>query len=257
MATFLFDEIIFGPVRSRRLGVSLGVNLLPTTSKICSFDCIYCECGWTHSAQNTKLPDRKEVKQKMQERLEAMKAKGDTLDVITFAGNGEPTLHPDFPEIIEDTITLRNKFFPNARVAVLSNSTMLHKQDVVNALLKVDQNILKLDSALDATIQILNQPHKPTTAQEVITHLELFKGNFILQTMFIKGSYKGNSVDNTTEIEVSQWLSAVKRLMPKEIMIYTIARDTPVDTLKKVPLKDLEAIAERASKMGIPVQVSG
>lgn len=257
MATFLFDEIIFGPVRSRRLGVSLGVNLLPTTSKVCSFDCIYCECGWTKSSQSGKLPSRNEVKKSMLERFELMKSKNEALDVITFAGNGEPTLHPDFEAIIDDTIELRNTYFPKARIAVLSNSTILHKPTVVNALQKTDQNILKLDSGIDETLQILNQPLVPTTVEQVARHLEQFKGNFILQTMFVRGSYKGKPLDNSTEVEVEKWLSLVKRLMPKEIMIYTIARDTPVDTLKKVPIEDLEAIAQRARALGIPVQVSG
>ncbi|MDD4671323.1 MAG: radical SAM protein [Bacteroidales bacterium] len=257
MATFLFDEIIFGPVRSRRLGVSLGVNLLPTNSKVCSFNCIYCECGWTKSASSGKLPTRTEVKQKMVERLESMKANGDMLDVITFAGNGEPTLHPDFEGIIDDTIELRDKYFAQARVAVLSNSSMLHKQSVVNALKKVDQNILKLDSAFDSTIQILNQPNKPTAAHQVVEHLEQFNGNFILQTLFVRGGYKGKELDNTTEKEVEQWLSIVKKLMPKEVMIYTIARDTPIEALTKVPVSDLEDIADRVRALGIPVQVSG
>jgi wyosine [tRNA(Phe)-imidazoG37] synthetase (radical SAM superfamily) len=193
----------------------------------------------------------------MLERFELMKSKNEALDVITFAGNGEPTLHPDFEAIIDDTIELRNTYFPKARIAVLSNSTILHKPTVVNALQKTDQNILKLDSGIDETLQILNQPLVPTTVEQVARHLEQFKGNFILQTMFVRGSYKGKPLDNSTEVEVEKWLSLVKRLMPKEIMIYTIARDTPVDTLKKVPIEDLEAIAQRARALGIPVQVSG
>jgi wyosine [tRNA(Phe)-imidazoG37] synthetase (radical SAM superfamily) len=193
----------------------------------------------------------------MLERFELMKSKNEALDVITFAGNGEPTLHPDFEAIIDDTIELRNTYFPKARIAVLSNSTMLHKPTVVNALQKTDQNILKLDSGIDETLQILNQPQVPTTVEQVARHLEQFKGNFILQTMFVRGSYKGKPLDNSTEVEVEKWLSLVKRLMPKEIMIYTIARDTPVDTLKKVPIEDLEVIAQRARALGIPVQVSG
>lgn len=257
MATFLFDEIIFGPVHSRRLGASLGVNLLPTKSKVCSFDCIYCECGWTNSTESSKLPTRDEVREHMHNRLVKMKANAEDLDVITFAGNGEPTLHPSFAEIIDDTIELRDEYFPDARIAVLSNSTMLHKQKVVNALLKVEQNILKLDSGFDTTIQLLNQPHTSITVDRIVEHLQQFKGDFILQTMFLRGSYKGKTVDNTTDTEVNKWISIVKELMPKEIMVYTIARDTPVETLVKVPLADLEAIADKARSLGIPVQVSG
>ena len=257
MATFLFNEIMFGPVKSRRLGVSLGVNLLPTKSKVCSFDCIYCECGWTNSAESAKLPSRNEVKQRMQERFEQMQANADDLDVITFAGNGEPTLHPSFAEIIDDTIELRNRYFPKARVAVLSNSTMLHKKMVVDALLKVDQNILKLDSGYDSTIQLLNQPHTAITVDKIVENLEQLEGNFILQTMFVRGTFKGKVIDNTTDAELNRWLMLVKRLMPKEVMVYTIARDTPIETLTKVPHNELNAIADRVREFGIPVQVSG
>ena len=256
MATFLFDKIVFGPVRSRRLGVSLGVNLLPTTSKVCSFDCIYCECGWTHSANSNKLPSRKEIRQKMEERLSQMKTDGEELNVITYAGNGEPTLHPEFAGIIDDTIELRNKFFPKARIAVLSNSSMLHKPQVVKALLKVDQNILKLDSGFDSTIQKLNQPHMPTTVEQVVKNLEKFNGNFTLQTLFVRGTHNGKAVDNTTEAELEQWISIVAKLKPKDVMVYTIARDTPINTLEKVLHKELEEIAQRVRALGIPVQVS-
>jgi wyosine [tRNA(Phe)-imidazoG37] synthetase (radical SAM superfamily) len=257
MATFLFDEIIFGPVRSRRLGVSLGVNLLPTDAKICNFDCIYCECGWTMSAKSHKLPSRTEVKERMHSRLEQMKADGDTLDVITFAGNGEPTIHPDFSGIIDDTINLRNKYFSKARIAVLSNSTMLHKPKVVEALKRVDQNILKLDSGFDSTLQLLNQPKKPITARQVIDHLKQFNGNFTLQTLFIRGTFKGKPVDNATPLELERWLEIVEELKPKDVMVYTIARDTPVDTLKKVSQSELESIAQRVRDLGIQAQVSG
>ncbi|MFP4556479.1 MAG: radical SAM protein [Bacteroidales bacterium] len=256
MATFLFDEIIFGPVKSRRLGVSLGVNLLPTNSKVCSFDCIYCECGWTNSPSSSKLPLRNEVKTKMQERLEKMKLDGEELDVITYAGNGEPTLHPEFSGIINDTVELRNCYFPKARIAVLSNSTMLHKPEVVAALKKVDQNILKLDSGFNSTIKILNQPHTPTTVEDVIKNLKKFDGNFTLQTLFVRGTHNNVTIDNTSPKEISRWLDIVEELKPKEVMIYTIARDTPISTLEKIPKEKLDAIANKVEKMGIPVQVS-
>ncbi len=256
MATFLFDKIIFGPVRSRRLGVSLGVNLLPTASKVCSFDCIYCECGWTNSAESAKLPTREEIRIKMEERLKQMSTDGEDLDVITYAGNGEPTLHPEFAGIIDDTIELRNFLFPKARIAVLSNSSMLHKPQVVSALLKVDQNILKLDSGFDSTIQKLNQPHVPTTVEQVVKNLEQFNGNFTLQTLFVRGTHKGQAIDNTTETELKQWIGIVEKLKPKDVMVYTIARDTPIKTLEKVSHKELEAIAQRVRDLGIPAQVS-
>ncbi len=256
MATFLFDSIVFGPIRSRRLGASLGINLLPVNSKVCSFDCIYCECGWTDSVDKGKLPTRAKVKKFLEQRLEELQRKSETLDVITFAGNGEPTLHPEFSEIIDDSIELRNKYFPKAKIAVLSNSTMLNKSEVVSALKKVDQNILKLDSAFDSTIKLLNQPRVKLSAEELVKNLKSFEGNLIIQTMFLRGSFEGKTIDNTTDIEVNAWLELVKAIRPKEVMIYTIARDTPAKGLEKVSLKDLKVIAAKVDELGIPVQVS-
>jgi wyosine [tRNA(Phe)-imidazoG37] synthetase (radical SAM superfamily) len=209
------------------------------------------------SAKSSKLPSRVEVKEQMQNRLERMKADGDALDVITFAGNGEPTIHPDFSGIIDDTIILRDKYFPEARIAVLSNSTMLHKLEVVEALKRVDQNILKLDSGFDSTIQLLNQPKKPITAKQVIDHLKQFNGNFTLQTLFVRGTINGKPVDNSTPEELTLWLEIVDELKPNDVMVYTIARDTPIDTLHKVPQRELENIAQRVRALGISAQVSG
>jgi len=256
MATFLFDSIVFGPVRSRRLGASLGINLLPINSKICSFDCIYCECGWTDKKEKGRLPQRTEVKKYLEEKLQEMQRKDDPLDVITYAGNGEPTLHPEFAEIIDDSIELRNKYFPWAKIAVLSNSTMLHKPKVIDALCKVDQNILKLDSAFDSTIKILNQPRVKFSVEELVKNLKSFKGNLIIQTLFLRGVFEGTMIDNTTKIEVDSWIALIKAIKPKEVMVYTIARDTPASGLEKISLKDLKAIAARVEELGIPVQVS-
>lgn len=256
MATFLFDSIVFGPVRSRRLGASLGINLLPISSKICSFDCIYCECGWTDSVDKGKLPTRDEVKKCLEAKLQEMQKKGDPLDVITYAGNGEPTLHPEFAGIIDDSIVLRNKYFPWAKIAVLSNSTMLNKPQVFEALKKVDQNILKLDSAFDSTIKLLNQPKVKFNADELVANLKSFEGNLIIQTLFLRGVFEGKTIDNTTDAEVDSWVELIKAIKPKEVMIYTIARDTPASGLEKVSLKDLKAIAAKVESLGIPVQVS-
>jgi len=257
MSTFLFDSIAFGPVRSRRLGVSLGVNLLPTGSKVCSFNCIYCECGWTKSSHSRDLPSREDVKLSLEKKLKQMAQNGEILDVITFAGNGEPTLHPNFSEIINDSISLRGLFAPNASIAVLSNSTYLHKPIVVEALKRVDQNILKLDSAIDDTINTLNQPKVPITAREIINRLKQFDGMFTLQTLFVRGEYKGKRVDNASPEELKLWLKAVKELKPKEVMVYTIARSTPTGTLFKVSYPELATIAARVKELGIPVQISG
>jgi len=259
MSTFLFDQIIFGPVRSRRLGVSLGVNLLPTDSKVCSFDCIYCECGWTPRKRQTKavLPSRAEVRLKMEEKLAQMVENNELPDVITFAGNGEPTLHPEFEGIIDDTIELRNLLTPKARIAVLSNATMLHKQAVVRALLKVDDNIQKLDSAFEETIRRIDCPASNFKLTEVVESLKSFGGKVIIQTLFLKGNFKGEIIDNTTEEELAAWLKLIAGIGPSQVMIYTIDRDTPAAGLEKVKLDELQRIADRVREIGFAVQVSG
>lgn len=259
MPTFLFDQIIFGPVRSRRLGVSLGVNLMPTDRKVCSFDCIYCECGWTPRTKDRKavLPARREVRQKMEEKLREMVAAGELPDVITFAGNGEPTLHPEFAGIIDDTIDLRGRLCPEARIAVLSNATMLHKGEVVRALLKVDDNIQKLDSALEETVRKMDCPSSAFRLSDVVENLKNFNGQVVIQTLFLRGRHNNESIDNTTEAEVSAWLQLLQKIKPRKVMIYSIDRDTPAPDLEKVPLHELQQIASRLTAAGFEVQVSG
>ncbi|MDP2335589.1 MAG: radical SAM protein [Bacteroidota bacterium] len=259
MSTFLFDQIIFGPVKSRRLGVSLGVNLLPTDSKVCSFDCIYCECGWTPKKREQKavLPKRELVRQKMEEKLTAMIGNDEWPDVITFAGNGEPTLHPEFEGIIDDTIELRNRLTPNARIAVLSNATMLHKASVIRALRKIEDNIQKLDSGIEETIRRIDCPNLNFKLKEVVENLKLFQGKVIVQTLFLRGTFQNEIIDNTTEAELTEWLKLLAEIGPSQVMIYTIERDTPADGLEKVKVEDLEKIALRVREIGFEVQVSG
>ncbi|TAJ14855.1 radical SAM protein [Marinilabiliaceae bacterium JC017] len=259
MSTFLFDKIIFGPVNSRRLGVSLGINLLPTDRKICSFNCIYCECGLNPSQNNSKskLPTRNEVAVKLKLKLKEMQSEGVLPDVITFAGNGEPTLHPEFAGIIDDTVTIRNEHCPKARIAVLSNASRLHKEDVFSALLKIDDNIQKLDSGLIETIQTLDRPNYPMKLNDVVTQLKRFNGQVIIQTMFIKGDIEGTHIDNTTEENIAPWLELLKIIKPGQVMIYTIERDTPFDSLHKVSLEELQTIATRVRAAGFDVAVSG
>jgi wyosine [tRNA(Phe)-imidazoG37] synthetase (radical SAM superfamily) len=260
MATFLFDEIIFGPVKSRRLGVSLGINLLPVDRKICNFDCVYCECGWTAGAETkgSHLPRREDVYKALDEKLSEMKAKNQSPDVITYAGNGEPTLHPDFPGIIDDSIVLRDKYFPNARIAVLSNATTIDNPAINAALRKADQNILKLDSAIESTINLHNQPRARIDVEKLISNLAAFNGKVIIQTLFLRGKHNGIVIDNTTDDEIDAWLKAIERIRPSEVMIYTISRDTPEGaTLNKVPLSELKMIASLVDSMGIRTQVSG
>jgi wyosine [tRNA(Phe)-imidazoG37] synthetase (radical SAM superfamily) len=258
MATFLFDKTIFGPVKSRRLGVSLGINLLPVDRKICSFDCIYCECGLNVKGGEKKpLPSRAEVRSLLEQKLNEMSQEKLLPDVITFAGNGEPTLHPHFAGIIDDTIELRNRFCPFARIAVLSNSTRIDKDDIREALLKVDDNILKLDSGLDATIQLLDKPEGRFHLDKLMLGLKSFNGNLTIQTMFVRGTVDEIYVDNTSKADVNSWLNCLQEIKPRQVMIYTIERDTPFDGLTKVPLDELNAIADRVREIGFDVQVSG
>ena len=259
MATILFEEIIFGPINSRRLGTSLGVNLLPLHGKLCSFDCLYCECGLNADHKSGQLPKAKEVKEALEAKLIQLKAEGVSLDVITFAGNGEPTIHPDFELIIDDTISLRDQYFPKAKVSVLSNATQLDKSKVFTALLKVDHAILKLDSAFDETIRIMDRPvSKSYTVRQQVDRMKAFKGQLIIQTLFTRGQYENNFFDNTTNAEVSAWIELIREIAPESVMIYAIDRETPVSGLDKITVKELKAIAKRLKdETGIPVSVAG
>lgn len=259
MSTILFSEIVFGPVHSRRLGSSLGINLLPYDGKICSFDCIYCECGLNKDFRTkTKMPDRPNVKAALEDKLKSMIEEGGALDVITFAGNGEPTIHPEFSEIIDDTIMLRDKYFPGTEISVLSNGMHMSKAKVFEALKKIEKPIMKLDSAFDETVRLIDRPNSPdyTVARQVELYKQ-FNGNFTLQTMFLGGVFEGTIIDNTTEEEISAWLELVRELNPREVMIYTIDRETPVKGLEKAPIETLQKIADRVGELGIQTSVAG
>ena len=250
----LFDSIVYGPIRSRRLGVSLGVNLMPTTAKLCTFDCVYCECGWNQPVSHPQLPTREQVRDALESQLLTLDVQP---DVITFSGNGEPTLHPEFLGIIQDTCALRDQYCPNAKVSVLSNSTQLGRKDVVEALLLCDNRILKLDSAIDTTMQLIDKPvNQHLTVAQIVQWLSLFEGNFTLQTCFLRGEYEGRVIDNTTPEELDAWYQAVNILHPKQVMIYVIDRATPLQTLSKVPTEEMEAIAAPLREEGIDVIVS-
>ena len=235
----------------------MGVNLLPIESKLCSFDCIYCECGWNddHPGQR-RFNARADVRDMLDRTLQKMVGEGTPPDVITFAGNGEPTLHPEFEAIIEDTIALRDKHCPAAKVSVLSNATQIHREDVKRALLRVDNNILKLDSAFDRTVQLMNKPQGNYTVARTVELLKSFEGELIVQTMFLRGEYLGQRVDNTTEEEVAAWLKLIAEIRPKQVMVYSLDRDTPCQTLEKVEKEELRAIAQRVEALGIAVSVA-
>ncbi len=258
MQTVLFHSTIFGPIHSRRLGISLGVNLMPNDGKICSFDCVYCEAGYNAQGQGTTgLPTHTTVKRQLRNKLKQMKEAGENLDVITFSGNGEPTLHPQFKEVVHDVIVLRDQYFPNARVSVLSNATLASNPNVKKALLAVDNNILKLDSAVPSTMRLINQPKSPNVIPAgIIEDLAEYGGKCIVQTMLLRGEHNGQRIDNTTDAEIEALIDAYKTIKPQEVMIYSIDRKTPEEHLEKVGREELEAIGRRIEAAGIKVQVN-
>jgi wyosine [tRNA(Phe)-imidazoG37] synthetase (radical SAM superfamily) len=263
MSTIIYPSPIFGPVHSRRLGISLGINLLPADGKVCSFDCIYCECGFNKDHRPTlPQPTREEVAQKLEAQLQKMQAEGQLPDVLTFAGNGEPTCHPHFAEIIDDTIRLRDKYCPKAKVCVLSNSTFIHRPQVHDALMRVDDNILKLDTIDPLYINKVDRPNGAYDVNAIIERMKAFNGHIIIQTMFMRGETEGSregekeSVDNTTEEYVGPWLEVVKSIKPQQVMVYTIDRETPALGLEKATHEQLDAIRDRVIAAGIPCTAS-
>lgn len=258
MSTILYSSPIFGPVKSRRFGISLGINLMPKDGKICTFDCIYCECGLNSDHHpKEKRPSHEEVKTALEEQLRKMISENELPDVLTFAGNGEPTAHPDFASIIDDTIKLREKYCPACKINVLSNATMLHKDDVRAALLKVDNNCQKIDTVNNDYIKLVDVPQNPSyDINKVVDYLEMFGGKVVIQSMFLKGEINGKDLDNTTEQYVAPWIEALKRIKPQKVMIYTIDRETPVSSLQKAEKEVLDSIAERVRNIGFECSVS-
>ena len=262
MSTIIYPSPIFGPVHSRRLGISLGINLMPADGKVCTFDCIYCECGLNSERRPTlPRPTRKMVAAALETKLREMAAEGLRPDVLTFAGNGEPTAHPHFAEIIDDTIRLRDELCPAAKVSVLSNATQLHRKDVFEALLRVDNNIQKLDTIDIDFIRLVDRPVSPHyNVQTIVSQLQAFYGHVIIQTMFLKGTPTPDSplslIDNTTDEYVLPWLEALKVIAPEQVMIYTIDRETPVSGLQKATHKELDRIRDLVIAAGIPCTAS-
>ena len=253
MSTIIYPSPIFGPVHSRRLGLSLGINLLPADGKVCSFDCIYCECGFNEDHRpNLPLPTREKVAQALEQKLQQMQQEGQLPDVLTFAGNGEPTCHPHFADIIADTIQLRNQYCPEAKVSVLSNATMIHRPEVHHALMQVDNNIQKLDTVDPDFIRKVDHPAGSYDVQRIIERLKAFNGHVIIQTMFLHG----NDIDNTTDHYVDPWLETIKAIAPRQVMIYTIDRETPDLTLRKATPEELDTIRDRVIASGIPCTAS-
>jgi wyosine [tRNA(Phe)-imidazoG37] synthetase (radical SAM superfamily) len=258
MGTFLFKHIIFGPVSSRRLGRSLGINVLPAGRKICNFNCVYCECGRTEETVPEKVhfPDASAISDALRNRLVQLKDTGSEPDAITFAGNGEPTLHPEFSILVDRTIQLRDEWAPQAKVAVLTNGTLIDREPVFRALNSVDQNIIKLDSGIPETIRTINQPRIHFDLQNFVESLKKFDRSFIIQTLFFRGIHHGKAIDNTTPEEINAWLAIINELRPDEVMVYSFHRATPEEGLRRIPEHELNAIAEKVNELGIKTRVT-
>ena len=253
----LFHEIVYGPIHSRRLGTSLGMEIMPLEHKLCTFDCVYCECGWNQPIVHPILPTRDEIKTALESKLSAMAVKGDALDVITFSGNGEPTLHPDFLPIIQDTCALRDRYYPQAKVSVLSNSTQLGRAEITEALRLCDNRILKLDAGTNTMLKRIDKPvNKQLTIDTIVEWLAHWKGDFTLQTCFLRGEHGSQVIDNTTSEELEAWYAIVRQLRPKQIMIYVIDRQTPEERLEKISRERMEQIAAPLIAEGFDVLIS-
>lgn len=256
--TVLFHSTVFGPIHSRRLGTSLGINLAPDDGKVCTFDCIYCEAGYNRQGTGTTgLATREKLEDDLRRKLAEMHAAGMKLDVITFSGNGEPTINPDFPAIVDTVIALRDEYYPKAKVSVLTNSTRIFSPAVAAALDKVDNNILKLDSAVEETMRLIDNPtERSFTVARAVEGLCRFAGTGIIQTMMLRGKHNGKVVDNTTDAEIDALIEAYQRIKPREVMLYSLDRSTPEENLVKVEHDELERIADRIRRAGITVAVS-
>lgn len=257
MSTFLFSEHVFGPIKSRRLGSSLGINLLSVNQKVCNFNCIYCECGLTHklTKEDDIFVDKKVLLQLVEEKLRQCIKDKTPIDTITFAGNGEPTLHPNFYSIVKKIIELRDLFFPAADIAVLTNGYTIDRKRVRKALLKVDKAIVKLDAGDDQLLKLIDRPKGRLPIRQLIENIKSFEGELIIQTMFLRGSIQGRPFDNSKGKELESWIERIKDLAPKEVMLYSLDRDTPLNTLEAISKKELDEIAKKLNKLNINTNV--
>ena len=257
MSTILFDNVIFGPVLSRRLGVSLGINLSPIDSKVCTFNCIYCECGWTQKKElnREEVPTTEQFGKLLEERLQKLSMSKIKIDSITFAGNGEPTMHPEFADIIDRTILLRDKYYPQSKITVLSNASIIHDDRIIDALRKVDNNMLKLDTVVEETFRLLNKPLLKISVNDIVAYLKKFNGDLIIQSLVVKAEINGKHIDNTTDKEIDEWLRILNEIKPRLVIIYPISREPADKNVKKIDDAKLNAIAEKVRNAGIDVNV--
>ncbi len=248
------EETVFGPIFSRRLGSSLGINVLPVNGKICTFDCIYCECGWNKDGRNdTRLPKAVEVREALEAKLKQLVADRIPVDSITFSGDGESTINPDFPQIIDDTLALRNKYYPSAKVSVLSNATQVHRPEIFRALRKVDNPIMKIDAPTNELVEKINHPAPGYDVNRVVEALKQFNGDFILQTMFLKSK----DFDSSSPEVLNGWMDIVRLLNPREVMAYTIDRPTPEEGLQKFTVEEMRAFLKPLIDEGFNLQIKG
>ena len=250
----LREDTVFGPIFSRRLGSSLGINLLPREGKICSFDCIYCECGWNRDGlADKRIPSADEVRSALEAKLSGLAERHTKIDSITFSGDGEPTLNPEFPRIIDDTLGLRDRYYPGTRVSVLSNATRVHIPEVFRALRKVDNPIMKIDAPTDELVQKINRPAPGYSLQRVVEALRGFEGDFVLQTMFLSCPY----FDSSSPEVLDGWKRIVRKLRPREIMVYTIDRPTPEQGLEKFSGERMRELVADLIEEGFDISISG
>ena len=250
----LREKLVFGPIFSRRLGSSLGINLLPENGKLCNFDCVYCECGWNRDGrEDTRLPQPAELRSELERVLADCLEKGVRIDSITFSGDGEPTLNPHFPEMIDITLELRDKYFPDSVVSVLSNATLISRPGVREALMRVDNPILKLDAGIDSLALKMNQPSGHYSVRETVEAMKSFNGNFVLQTIFLKGP----GINSLAADNLEAWRNIVRELRPREVMMYTLDRPAPAEGLEKVPVESMEEAATPLIQEGFKVQIKG
>ncbi len=249
-----FDDIVFGPIFSRRLGSSLGVNILPSKGKLCNFDCVYCECGWNaDGVSDKKYPSLSDVASALEVKLAELSKAGAAVDSITFSGNGEPTMNPDFAAIVDVTLQLRDRFYPAAKVSVLSNATLAWRDDIFSALARIDNPIMKIDAGTDVLVTAVNKPVGKYSVDKVVESLRRFDGNFVLQTMFVRSK----EFDTTALEALSRWMDIVRELSPREIMIYTIDRETPDKTLQKYSVEEMTSFVQPLLDEGFKIQIKG
>ena len=248
--------IIYGPVRSRRLGLSLGINLLPTDYKLCSFNCVYCQYGWTKKAtlaptqELADLPGLAAIATAIEAALEQLASAGKTVDSITVCGNGEPTLYPQLAEVIVAAKELRDRYLPQARLAILSNSSTVGDPAVREALDLLDLKIMKFDAGSEEMFRQLNHPRAPIYMGDIVTGLKELK-NIILQSLFVQGR-----VTNADPDSVGLWAEKVREIRPIGVQVYTLEREPADLRIEKVSLTTLQWIAEQVRwRAGVPVEV--